>query len=291
VPSSAEELVKLLDIEAIEENLFRGQQPDTAMQRVFGGQVAGQAMVAATRTAPADMEMHSLHSYFLRPGDTAVPIIYDVDRVREGRSFATRRVIARQHGKPIFGLTASFQRPEPGVDHQVAMPDVASPGDCKDLFADFKDSSPEGFAFWLREWAALEIRAASGHHVERIDLAEPSRAQYWMRSNGVLDDDVLTHKAVLTYASDMMLLGSTLIPHGKSVSNPGVQAASLDHAIWFHRPFRADEWLLYDLTSPSAQGARGLAHGRFFSEDGRLIATVMQEGLIRVDTDSKSGIV
>ena len=227
------------------------------------------------------MEMHSLHSYFLRPGDTAVPIVYEVNRVRDGRSFATRQVIARQHGKPIFGLTASFHRPESGYDHGDPMPDVPAPMDCPDLFKDFRDSSPEAFEFWLREWAALEIRAARGPRPEDRDLANPSSSAYWMRSHGALDDDVLTHKAVLTYASDMMLLGSTLLPHGQRVTNPGVQAASLDHAIWFHRPFRADEWLLYDLSSPSAQGARGLAHGRFF-QSGQLVASIMQEGLIRV---------
>jgi acyl-CoA thioesterase-2 len=277
-----EDLVTLLDLETLELNLFRGEQPITEMQRVFGGQVAGQAMVAASRTAPEGVSMHSLHSYFLRPGDTAVPIIYEVERARDGRSFSVRRVIARQHGKPIYVLTASFQRPEPGLDHQDPMPKVPEPEDCPDLFAAFRESSPEAYAFWSREWAALEVRSVRGPAKEDRDPDDPSWSQYWMRANGPLPDSELVHQAVLTYASDLLLLGTSLLPHDHRVSDPEIQPASLDHAVWFHRPFRADEWLLYDMRSPSAGGARGLSQGRFFTADGALVSTVMQEGLIRL---------
>lgn len=282
MPRSVEELITLLDLETLDVNLFRGTQPITQMQRVFGGQVAGQAMVAASRTAPEGVAMHSLHSYFLRPGDTAVPIIYDVERVRDGRSFSVRRVLARQHGKPIYALTASFQRPEPGLDHQDPMPKVPSPEDCVDLFAEFRESSPEAYEFWSREWAALEVRSVRGPSPEDRDPDDPSVAQYWMRAHGTLPDSELAHKAVLTYASDLHLLGSSVLPHGRYLSEPGIQPASLDHAVWFHRPFRADEWLLYDMRSPSASGARGFSQGRFFTVDGVLVASVVQEGLIRV---------
>jgi len=282
VPRSADELIALLDLESLDVDLFRGVQPITRMQRVFGGQVAGQAMVAATRTAPDDVSMHSLHSYFLRPGDTTVPIIYDVERVRDGRSFSVRRVVARQHGKPIFVLTASFQRPEPGLDHQDTMPKVPVPEDCPDLFAEFKESSPEAYEFWSREWAALEFRSVRGPSEADRDPDDLSLSQYWMRAHGSLPDSDLAHKAVLTYASDLHLLGASLMPHHRRISDPDLQPASLDHAVWFHRRFRADEWLLYDMRSPSAGGARGLSQGRFFTADGALVATVMQEGLIRV---------
>lgn len=282
MPTSAEELVTLLDLETLDLNLFRGVQPVTQMQRVFGGQVAGQAMVAAARTAPDDVTMHSLHSYFLRPGDTTVPIIYDVERVRDGRSFSVRRVVARQHGKPIFVLTSSFQRPEPGLDHQDEMPKVPVAEDCPDLFAAFRDSSPEAYAFWSREWAALEFRTVRGLSEEDRDPDDRSLTQYWLRAHGSLPDSELVHKAVLTYASDLHLLGASLMPHGRRISDRDIQPASLDHAVWFHRPFRADEWLLYDMHSPSAGGARGLSLGRFFTADGALAATIAQEGLIRV---------
>ncbi len=282
MPRSAEELIALLDLETLDIDLFRGVQPITRMQRVFGGQVAGQAMVAATRTAPDDVSMHSLHSYFLRPGDTTVPIIYDVERVRDGRSFSVRRVVARQHGKPIFVLTASFQRPEPGLEHQDTMPKVPAPEDCPDLFAEYKASTKEAYEYWAREWAALEFRVVRGPAESDRDPDDPSLSQFWMRASGPLPDSELAHKAVLTYASDLHLISTALAPHGKAVADRDVRAASLDHAVWFHRRFRADEWLLYDMRSPSAGGARGLSQGRMFTTDGVLAASVMQEGLIRV---------
>ncbi|MDX6326662.1 MAG: acyl-CoA thioesterase [Nocardioidaceae bacterium] len=283
MPASAEELVALLDLETIDLNLFRGQQPNTQLQRVFGGQVAAQALVAAARTAPEDMPVHSMHSYFVRPGDTAVPIVYDVDRVRDGRSFSTRRVLARQHGRPIYGLTASFQVEEKGFEHQDAMPDAPTPEESFDVSAAMKATGSDRREEWLREWSALDLRHAgdSGPGGSLAGRDHPSLVRYWIRVSDRLPDDDLVHRAALTYISDMTLLGATLVPHGLQPMSPGVQAASLDHTVWFHRPYRADEWLLYDQVSPSAAGARGLALGRLFTQDGRLVASVAQEGLIR----------
>ncbi|MFC6285062.1 acyl-CoA thioesterase [Nocardioides sp. GCM10027113] len=293
MPASAEELVELLDLETIETNLFRGRQPDTVLQRVFGGQVAAHALVAAARTIDPELSVHSLHSYFLRPGDTAVPIVYDVEQLRDGRSFATRRVVARQHGRPIYFQTASFQRAEEGFEHQDAMPDVIPPEEALDLAALVKERGDAGSEHYAKEWAALDVRyvgnsgnAAAGGGLAQ-DPDHPARAQLWIRVNGQLSDDPLEHLAAFTYASDMTLLGATLVPHGVTISTPGLQPASLDHTVWFHRPFRADEWWLYDQWSPSAQGARGLAFARVFTQDGRLVATVAQEGLIRM-TDRTS---
>jgi len=283
VPSSAEELRKLLDLETIDLNLFRGTQPDTRLQRVFGGQVAAQSLVAGARTVEPPLSVHSLHSYFLRPGDTAVPIVYDVERMRDGRSFSTRRVVARQHGRPIYFMTVSFQVPEEGFEHQDAMPQVPAPAESVDMADWFRRRWPDNAEEWLEEWAALEMRwiGDSRPGGRMPDGEHPAQSRLWIRVSGRLDDDELTQKAAFTYASDMTLLGSTLVPHGVAVSDPTMQSASLDHTIWFHRPFRADEWLLYDQVSPSASGARGLAVGRVFTEDGRLVATVAQEGLIR----------
>ena len=282
MPATADEIAELLDLETIDLNLFRGKQPDTRMQRTFGGQVAGQAMVAAARTAPEDMSVHSLHSYFLRPGDPTVPIVYDVERVRDGRSFATRRALARQHGRPIYGLTASFQVAEEGFEHQDAMPDVPGPDDSFDV-TEWMSNDPQRRDEWLREWSALDLRLArrepgSG---QEDTYTGPVDVAYWIRVKGRLPDDQLVHRAALTYLSDMTLLGATLVKHKVHPSHPRVQAASLDHTVWFHRDFRADEWLLYTQTSPVATGGRGLALGHLFTEDGRMVASVSQEGLIR----------
>jgi acyl-CoA thioesterase-2 len=280
MPASAEELVELLDLETIDLNLFRGAQPDTQLQRVFGGQVAAQALVAASRTVPDPMSVHSLHSYFLRPGDTTVPIVYDVDPLRDGKSFSTRRVLARQHGRPIYALTASFQVEEDGFEHQDTMPAVPPAEECPDLTEMLK-ADRERREFWLREWSALELRHAGDSRPGGLFEKDAARIGYWVRVAQPLPDDVLVHRAALTYISDMTLIGAALVPHDLHPGSPGVQAASLDHTVWFHRPFRADEWLLYDQVSPSAAGARGLSTGRLFAQDGRLVASVAQEGLIR----------
>jgi acyl-CoA thioesterase-2 len=283
MPASSDELVELLDLESLDVDLFRGRQPDTERQRVFGGQVAAQALIAGIRTTDDDLHVHSLHSYFLRPGDTAVPIIYDVERLRDGRSFSTRRIVARQHGHPIYFMTANFQRLEEGFEHQDAMPAVSGGPDAGIEFATLaagRGGTSESFA---REWAALDVRyLGNSDHNLTDDPSRPARAQLWIRVNGRLSDDPAEHLATFTYASDMTLLGATLVGHGVTIGDPRLQPASRDHSIWFHRPFRADEWWLYDQWSPSASGARGLALARVFTEDGTLVATVAQEGLIRM---------
>jgi acyl-CoA thioesterase-2 len=283
VPESLAELVSLLDLEQIEVNLFRGRQPDTALQRVFGGQVAAQALVAAGRTVEDELFVHSLHAYFILPGDTAVPIVYDVERVRDGRSFSTRRIVARQHGRSIFYMSASFHRREAGFGHQDPMPPTPGPQDCPRLGDLYEQVTGRSAAEWEREWAALDVRyAGNSRPGGEIDpAAHPAAARLWLRTAGELSDDPELHTCVLAYASDLTLLGAALVPHDVVLGTPAVQTASLDHAMWFHRAFRADEWLLYDQVSPSAGGGRGLATGRVFTAAGDLAASVAQEGLIR----------
>ena len=273
-------LVVLLDLERIEDNIFHGVSPSESPVRIFGGQVAAQALVAAGRTVPPERGVHSLHAYFIRGGDPRVPIVYDVDRIRDGRSFTTRRVVATQHGEAIFALSASFQLPDQGLDHADAMPEVAPPEQFDDLETWARRTGGTAITrmplpFDLRYvtppvWAGMGDEARSGEH-----------HQVWLRADGVLPDDPLVHVCVLAYASDLTLLWSVAAGHGHAVGQDLV-AASLDHAMWFHRPFRADDWMLHDCVSPSATGGRGLATGRFFSRDGRLIASVVQEGLVRV---------
>jgi len=224
-----------------------------------------------------------LHSYFLRAGDTAVPIIYDVERIRDGGSFSTRRVAARQHGRVIYYLTASFHVSEPGFDHQDVMPDVPPAPDCPDLAELLETISSRAADSWRQEWSALEVRYV-GDTSPGGGLApdeHPAASRLWFRAHGELGDDPVLNICFLTYASDLTLLGSSLVPHGVMIGSPRIQAASLDHAVWFHRPVRVDDWLLYDQSSPSAQGARGFATGRLFGADGTLVASVAQEGLIR----------
>ncbi|MGW1345678.1 acyl-CoA thioesterase [Kribbella sp. NPDC002412] len=271
MPESLEDLVELLDLEKIDVDLFRGRQPQTSMQRVFGGQVLGQALAAASRTVEPERIVHSLHGYFLRGGDTSVPIIYRPEPTRDGGSFSSRRVVASQNGKPIFYMSASFQRPESGLDHQDPVPDdLVAPDEAPTLAAVLEARSGRKAADWDREWAALDVR-----------LAGVTGRQFWIRAAGKLPDDPALHACVLAYASDLTLLGASLLPHNIVIGDRRIQPASLDHALWFHRPFRADEWLLYDQASPSASGARGFATGRLFTEDGHLVASVAQEGLIR----------
>ncbi|GAC1322911.1 MAG: acyl-CoA thioesterase II [Mycobacteriales bacterium] len=276
-----ERLVAILDLEQIELNIFRGGSPDEDLQRVFGGQVAGQALVAAGRTVPAERPVHSLHAYFLRPGDPAVPIVYEVDRIRDGRSFTTRRVVAVQHGRVIFNLSASFQSVEDGVDHRIPMPSAPPPESLPTVAERFADH-PEQLAGWWARPRPIDLRYVDDPPIVTLrgGPAAP-RQQVWLRTDGPLPDDPLLHVCAATYASDMTLLDSVLRRHGMAWHGGNVKGASLDHAMWFHRPFRADEWLLYDQDSPSASGGRGLAHGRIFTREGELVVSVMQEGLVR----------
>jgi len=278
-------LVALLDLERIEENIFRGVSPAHSTVRVFGGQVAGQALVAAGRTVPSERKVHSLHAYFIRGGDPSVPIVYEVDRIRDGGSFTTRRVIAIQHGKAIFALSASFQKVEPGVDHAEPMPDVPPP----DALPSRQDTITAELAEKLGPMATMprpiDIRYVTEPPWAVRGRGNAARNQVWMRADGTLPTDDLLHVCVLTYASDMTLLDSVLVRHGVYWGYDKVLGASLDHALWFHRPFRVDEWLLYSLDSPSSQSSRGLARGQIFDRQGRLVASTAQEGLIRVVAD------
>jgi len=276
------DLMSILDLEPLEVNLFRGQSPKSGWQRVFGGQVIGQALVAAGRTVEG-RHPHSLHGYFMLPGDPKVPIIYEVDRIRDGRSFTTRRVVAIQHGQAIFAMSASYQVEEPGFDHQAPMPKVPGPDELPSeevVKAEFMPQMPEPMRSYYQRERPIEIRPVE---IKRYMSRDPMEPQFhvWIRTTGRLPDVPAIHQAVLAYASDMTLLDTSLVPHGKTVFEPTIQAASLDHALWFHRPFRADEWLLYAQDTPSASGARGLSRGLIFKQDGTLVASVAQEGLIR----------
>jgi acyl-CoA thioesterase-2 len=280
---SLDRLIELLNLEQIEEDIFRGVSPEERVQRVFGGQVAGQALVAAGRTVPADRPVHSLHAYFIRPGDPSVPLIYIVDRVRDGRSFTTRRVSAIQHGKTIFTLSASFHQPEPGPVHADPMPDVPPP--------DAIEPTSERLARYFGEQLPKELRdnpielrsvGPLSIEAERDPSLRTTRNLVWLRVNGDLPDDPLLHVCLMTYASDMTLLDPVLLGHGLSWMDGRTRGASLDHAMWFHQPFRIDQWLLYAQESPIAYGARGLARGEVFTQGGDLVVSVVQEGLIRV---------
>ncbi len=273
-------LVKLLDLESIEVNIFRGLSPDEDRQRVFGGQVAAQALMAAGRTVETG-NVHSLHSYFLRPGDPSVPILYEVDRIRDGRSFTTRRVVAIQHGQAIFNLHASFQVPEDGaLEHQVKMPDVPDPSSLPTLWERL-----EPYRDALAEWFARPHPIDQRHIGElpwmHHEGKEPLQ-RLWIRADGELPDNPLLHACVAAYASDMSLFDTMLAPHDVRWDDADFMGASLDHCMWFHRPFRADRWLLYDMDSPSAYGSRGIARGFLFTDDGRLAVSMVQEGLMRL---------
>ncbi len=279
-----DDLVKLLALERIEENLFRGQSQDLGWGTVFGGQVLGQALSAAAQTVPPERHVHSLHAYFLRRGDVRKPIVYDVDRIRDGTSFTTRRVVAIQSGKAIFNLAASFQKDEPGFDHQEAMPPAPPPESFvldQERFAKAAERLPKFAMAQATAQRPIELRVLD----EDDDLFHPNKQppqrMVWLRAIAPLPDDPALHAYLLAYASDFSFVTTALLPHGVTWLTPGLQIASIDHVMWFHRPVRMDEWLLYVMDSPTAHGARGLARGLIFTQDGRLVASTAQEGLIR----------
>lgn len=286
---AVEDLVRVLDLEEVDEDLFRGEPSPNERGRAFGGQVASQSLMAAIRTVGEGLTVHSMHSYFLLAGDPDKPIIYDVDRIRDGRSFATRRVAARQHGRPIYYMTVSFHKHEDGFDHQDLMPEVPPPSaglDMLEMMA--KGGFAEGEAL-AKEWAAVDVRILGNSQRGLVPSKErPSQQRVWLRIAERLPDDPNLHLAAFTWASDISLLGASLAAH--TVRSAHVQMASLDHTIWFHRPFRADEWWLYDQESPSAQGGRGLSIGRVFTQDGLLVATAAQEGIIRPPRTSSAEV-
>jgi len=276
-------LLDLLNLEKIEEGLFRGQSEDLGLRQVFGGQVVGQALYAAKQTVPTDRGIHSFHSYFLRPGDSAKPIVYDVEILRDGNSFSARRVKAVQNGKPIFYMTASFQSQEPGFEHQNTMPDVPAPETLlseSDIAKNLGHLIPEKVREKFIGQKPIEMRPVKFHNPLQGQKEEPQRA-VWFRANGAMPDDLRIHQYLLGYASDFNFLPTALQPHGIGFLEPGMQVATIDHSMWFHRPFRMDEWLLYSVESTSASGARGFVRGQFYTREGVLVASTVQEGVIR----------
>src|SRR6202011_4424301 len=285
MPSAVQEVLDILDLEPLEVNLFRGRSPQSRWQRVFGGQVIGQALVAACRTVHdvAARPPHSLHAYFLLAGDPKVPIIYEVNRIRDGKSFTTRNVVAIQHGHAIFSMSVSFHMHEPGLSPQVPMPDVPRPDSLPneaELRQTLLASMPEPVRRYYERERPIELRPVEFERYlgKKIDNA---RFHVWIRTTGSLPDDPAIHQCVLAYASDLTLLDVALVPHGRSVFDRRIIAASLDHGLWFHRPFRADQWLLYAQDSPNLSGARGFSRGLIFTREGTLVASVAQEGLLR----------
>jgi acyl-CoA thioesterase-2 len=281
--TAVEDLLANLDLEQLEVNLFRGRSPQVGWQRVFGGQVIGQALVAACRTVNG-VPPHSLHAYFLLPGDPKVPIIYEVDRIRDGKSFTTRRVVAIQHGHAIFSMSISFHADEEGLDHQVGLPDVPRPDQLPsdaEVRATILPQMPEPVRRYYQRERPIELRPVEFGRYTGQRLEE-GRFNVWIRTTGPLPDDPAIHRCVLAYASDMMLLDTALVPLRRSIFDQDIMGASLDHALWFHRPFRADQWLLYAQDSPNLHGGRGFARGLIFTADGTLVASVAQEGLLRV---------
>lgn len=283
---AADTLLSIFDLEALGNNRFRGRSPDNGWTRVFGGQVIGQALYAACRTVE-DRQPHSLHAYFLLPGDPQLPIVYEVERLRDGGSFSTRRVLALQKDAAIFAMSASFQIDEPGYDHQMPMPAVPMPEELPDrdgMERDVLPHMPETVRAYYRRERPIEIRPVEMSRYA-VDGPREPKFNVWVRASQALPDEPALHRSVLAYASDLLLLDSSLIAHGTSVFDRRIQGASLDHALWFHRPFRADDWLLYAQDSPSACGARGYSRGLVFDRQGRLVASVAQEGLIRPRPD------
>ena len=286
-----DELLGLLDLEPIEQDIYRGRNRDVGFGRVYGGQVLAQALVAAQRTVAAERPAHSLHGYFILPGDVSAPIAYFVDRLRDGSSFSTRRVTAIQHGRAIFNMSASFHVREEGPEHQSSLPSVPPPEELPreiDLVRAMADRIPERLRRVYTQDRPIDFRP-----VNPIDPFEPEKRPplkyMWIRADGAIADEEMHHQAVLAYASDYGLLGAALLPHGLSFQQPRLQAASLDHSLWFHRPFRADEWLLYEMDSPTAAGARAFTRGSIYTRDGRLVASTAQEGLTRVREKPEDG--
>jgi len=282
--TAVETMLDVLNIERLEVNLFRGRSPQDRWQRVFGGQVIGQALVAATRTVE-NRQPHSMHAYFLIGGDPKVPIIYEVDRIRDGKSFTTRRVVAIQHGQAIFTLMVSFHNDEPGLEHQSPMPQVPPPEELAsregEMRAKVLPLMPEPVRRYYESERPIELRPVeTGRYLGQ--KLEDGRFNVWIRATGKLPDDPAIHQCVLAYASDMSLLDTALVPHGRSLFEKEFMGASLDHALWFHRPFRADDWLLYAQETPTMIGSRGFARGLIYRRDGALVASVAQEGLVRI---------
>ncbi|MFN3581858.1 MAG: acyl-CoA thioesterase II [Pseudomonas sp.] len=278
-----DDLVSLLALEKIEENLFRGLSQDLGFKQLFGGQVLGQSLSAASQTVDAERHVHSVHGYFLRPGDASLPIIYQVDPLRDGGSFTTRRVQAIQKGKPIFTMISSFQGDEEGYAHQAQMPDVAGPEDLRnetELTRDYQHLLSEQVREKILVDKPIEIRPVELFNPFKPQSAEPVR-HMWFRADGRLPDDPQLHRYLLAYASDFHLLGTAMLPHAVSSWTPGMQVASLDHSIWYHQPLRMDDWLLYAMDSPSASGSRGLSRGQIFNREGVLVASITQESLMR----------
>ncbi len=281
--SAVQDLLSVLDLETLDVNLFRGRSPQVGWQRVFGGQVIGQALVAAVRTVDPSRPPHSMHAYFLLPGDPKVPIIYDVDPIRDGKSFTTRRVTARQHGHAIFSMLVSFHANEPGLDHQAPMPDVPPPEQLPDeseMRRSILPTMPDPVRRYYERERPIELRPVEYERYAGKKYPE-GNFHLWIRATGRLPDDPAIHQCVLAYASDMTLLDAALVRHGRTLFEREFMAASLDHALWLHRPFRADEWLLYAQDSPNLHGSRGFSRGLIFTRDGTLVASVAQEGLVR----------
>jgi acyl-CoA thioesterase II len=286
MPATAADLVALLKLEPIEQNIYRGDNRNIGTGRIFGGQVLAQALVASARTVGEDRPLHSMHGYFILPGDLSVPVVYFVERLRDGGSFSTRRVTGIQNGNAIFSMSSSFHRHEEGDEHQTEMPDVPDPESLRPELEQVReraDEIPEAYRAILTQDRPLDFRATDGSDPFDVTVREPTRS-YWVKAIGPVDDNPVHHQALLAYSSDYGLLDAALRPHAVSLRDPNMMVASLDHSIWFHRPVRMDDWMLYVAESPAAGGARGFTRGTFYTRSGQLVASVAQEGLIRRKT-------